>query len=102
LVSDSVASTPAYKILALRGFGSHPIRRMATSTGPDTVMVRSARVNSSSRSSGHSPMNLVVTCSFSAGVQWSFASGRNRSSSSANRVLTALGISMAAKSRKIH
>jgi len=76
--------------------------RIAISTGPELRTALRARVNSSSRVSGHSPMNFVVMCSFSTGIQCSFANGRSRSINAASAALTSEGMSIAVKSRKTH
>ena len=63
------ASMPHQKTRGACGLGKNPTRRTWTAMGARGSTAASAAFNSSSRASGHSPMNLVVMCRLAGGLQ---------------------------------
>ena len=61
---------PHQKMRGECGFGKNPSRRIAPRSAAAAATPASAAFNSSSRSSGHSPMNLVVMWRLAGGLHW--------------------------------
>jgi hypothetical protein len=79
--------------------GVKPTLAMDISIAGRSGIAARAICNSASRSLGHSPMNLVVTCRLAGGLQWMRAVGLMRATNDSSLCTTSPGRSRAVKSR---